>query len=189
MLQLRKAGGYVAKIMKISALSSALLTLLFIVLYTNAPSSLLFTLAITFAVTAYHFIMRLLVGLIINLLLHNRANYNAAWFRVSDLELRFYNKINVKKWKGRMGTYDPDSFDVKSHTWGEIAQATCQAELVHEVIILLSFLPLFAAIPFGAFPAFAITSVLAACFDAMFVMMQRYNRPRIIKLIRKEADL
>ncbi len=178
-----------AKIMKISALSSALLTLLLIILYINAPSSLLLTLAITFDVTAYHFIMRLFVGFIVNLLMHNKANYNAAWFRASDFELRLYKILKVKKWKGRMATYDPDSFDLKIHTWDEVAQATCQAEIVHEVIILLSFLPLLAAIPFGAFPAFVITSVLAACYDVMFVIMQRYNRPRIIKLIKKEADL
>jgi hypothetical protein len=30
-----------------------------------------------------------------------------------------------------------------------------------------------------------ITSFLAACFDLAFVIMQRYNRPRVIKLIRK----
>jgi hypothetical protein len=50
---------------------------------------------------------------------------------------------------------------------------------------LLSFLPLLAAIPFGAFPAFLITSLAAACFDTVFVIMQRFNRPRLIKLIQK----
>ena len=73
--------------------------------------------------------------------------------------------------------------DSKIHSWDEIAQAMCQAELVHEVIIILSFLPIFAAIPFGALPVFVITSILSAGFDAMFVIMQRYNRPRIMKLI------
>lgn len=84
-----------------------------------------------------------------------------------------------------MATYDPSCFDSKIHTWDEIAQAMCQAELVHELIILFSFLPIFTAIPFGALPIFVITSVLAACFDAMFVIMQRYNRPRVLKLIDK----
>ncbi len=178
-----------AKTMKISALVSALLTLLFIILYIIAPRSLLRILAITAGTTAYHFIMRLLVGYIINLLLHNKADYNAAWFKVSEFELRLYNKLRVKKWKGRMGTYDPGSFDAKIHSWEEIAGATCQAELVHEVIIILSFLPMLAAIAFGAFAAFAVTSVLAAGFDAIFVIMQRYNRPRIIKLISANQKL
>lgn len=28
---------------------------------------------------------------------------------------------------------------------------------------------------------------MAACYDGMFVVMQRYNRPRIIKLIEKHT--
>ena len=69
---------------------------------------------------------------------------------------------------------------VKTHTWDEIAQAMCQAELVHETIVILSFLPILAGIRFGAYPVFIITSVLAAAFDMMFVIMQRYNGPRIV---------
>ena len=53
------------------------------------------------------------------------------------------------------------------------------------LIIVFSFLPVFAAIPFGSLPVFVITSVLAACYDAIFVVMQRYNRPRIMRLIEK----
>ena len=60
----------------------------------------------------------------------------------------------------------------------------CQAEIVHEVIVVLSFLPLLAAIPFGAFPVFLITSLLAAMYDLTFVIMQRYNRPRILKYLQ-----
>ena len=85
-----------------------------------------------------------------------------------------------------MPTYNPAVFDPKLHSWEEIAQAMCQAELVHEIIVLLSFLPLLAAIPFGAFPVFLITSLLAALYDFSFVIMQRYNRPRIIRFIEKE---
>ena len=127
--------------------------------------------------------MRLLTGWTINRLLNNHVDYRRKWFRVSAVEQKLYQKLKVKKWKGKMATYDPGSFDRKIHSWDEIAQATCQAELVHEVIILFSFLPVFAAIPFGALPVFVITSILAAGFDAMFVVMQRYNRPRILKLV------
>lgn len=42
------------------------------------------------------------------------------------------------------------------------------------------------AITFGALAVFILTSVLAACYDAMFVVMQRYNRPRIVKLVEKK---
>ena len=87
-----------------------------------------------------------------------------------------------------MPTYDSSFFDSKAHSWEEIAQAMCQAEIVHEVIVVLSFLPILAYIPFGALGVFIITSLLSACFDMMFVIMQRYNRPRIIKLINKRRS-
>lgn len=172
-----------AKIMKRAAVGFVCLTLLCAGLYIYINNSLVFGLLITFATTAYHFVMRLLVGTTINLLLHNRVAYGKAWFRVSDREQRLYEKLQVKKWKGKMGTYDPDAVDIKKHAWSEIVQATCQAEIVHEVIMVLSLVPVLAAIPFGALPVFVITSLLAACVDAMFVAMQRYNRPRLLKLM------
>jgi hypothetical protein len=175
-----------AKRMNILAILSALTAFLSAVVYHNTQSDWAFAWMITFATTAYHFLMRLLTGSAIHLLLRNRVDYRRRWFRVSTAEQRFYNKLHVKKWKAGMGTYDPKAFDSSIHTWDEIAQATCQAELVHEAIILLSFLPVLAAIPFGALPVFVITSLLSAGFDALFVIMQRYNRPRILLLIEKQ---
>lgn len=56
-----------------------------------------------------------------------------------------------------MPTYDQALFDPKLHSWEEIAKAVCQAELVHEVNIAVSFVPLFFAIWVGGFPVFLIT--------------------------------
>ncbi len=176
-----------AKKMKQMTWISVLLTVIFIVWHRNTENDMILTLAITFGTISYHLGMRLLIGSGINLLLNNRVDYRKSWFRVSSVEEKLYKTIKVKKWKGKMATYDPSCFDSKIHSWDEIAQAMCQAELVHELIIVFSFLPIFAAVPFGALPVFVITSVLAACLDAMFVIMQRYNRPRIIKLM-EHAD-
>jgi len=173
-----------AKKMKAIALFSTLITMFCAVLYMNTENDLALTLMITFGTISYHFIMRLLTGFFINLLLNNHVDYQARWFQVSAVEQKLYKKLKVKKWKGKMFTYDPNCFDSKLHSWDEIAQAMCQAELVHELIIILSFVPIFASIPFGALSVFVITSALAACFDAMFVIIQRFNRPRIIKLIK-----
>lgn len=173
-----------AKKMKLLALITTAITIFCIALYRNNGNEVLLTWAIIFGTTSYHLIMRLLVGFSINLLLDNQVDYRKRWFQVSDAEKKFYRKIKVKKWKGRMPTYDMSCFDNRLHTWDEIAQAMCQAELVHEVIIILSFLPILAAIPFGALFVFVFTSILSAGYDAMFVMMQRYNRPRIVKMIR-----
>ena len=155
------------------------------VLFVNFEADILFSLAITFGTIAYHFAMRLLVGGIVNMIMDNKADYNKKWYQLRPFEEKLYKKLKVKNWKKKMPTYEPELFDVKKHTFDEIAQAMCQAEVVHEVIAVLSFLPLFTVPVFGSFTVFLITSVLAACLDTSFVMMQRYNRPRIIKLIKK----
>ena len=177
------------KIMKRMALFSAAITILCTAFHLYTGEGIALTLAVTFGTTSYHFIMRLLVGFSVNLLLDNHVDYQRRWFRMSAAEQKLYRKIRVKKWKGRMATYDPSCFDSRIHTWDEIAQAMCQAELVHELIVVFSFVPVFASIPFGALPVFVVTSVLSACYDAMFVIMQRYNRPRIIKLIERQGNL
>ena len=88
--------------------------------------------------------------------------------------------------KRRRPTYDNALFDPRLHTWDEVAQAMCQAELVHETIALLSFLPIAAGLRFGAYPVFIVTSVLSAGYDLLFVMMQRYNRQRIMVLLERK---
>ena len=174
-----------AKIMKSAAVLSFVLTAAFTGLYfKNCAWALSF--AITFGTFFYHFAMRLLVGHLANRRMRNRADYRKPWYQLRPFEAKLYKQLKVKKWKANMPTYDPSTFDPKQHSWNEIAQAMCQAEIVHEIIIILSFLPLFAAIPFGAFPVFLITSLLAAAYDLSFVIIQRYNRPRILKLIEKE---
>ena len=141
-----------AKKMKQIALFAVAITIGCVVLYIDTENGLYLTLAITFGTISYHFIMRLFVGCFIDLLLHNHVDHRKRWFQVSAAEQSMYKKIKVKMWKEKMATYDPDSFDCSIHTWDEIAQAMCQAELVHEVIVVLSFIPIFAASPYGAVP-------------------------------------
>ena len=139
--------------------------------------------AITFGTFLYHFAMRLLVGYTVDYFKGNKADYTKKWYQLRPFEVSLYRSVKVKKWKGKMPTFDPSVFDPRLHSWDEIAQAMCQAELVHEIIIVLSFLPLLAAIPFGSFGVFLITSLLAAGYDLCFVIMQRFNRPRVLKCV------
>ena len=59
-----------------------------------------------------------------------------------------------------MATFDPTLFDPALHSWEEIAQAMCQAELVHVVIVVLSFVPLAFVPLFGVFPVFFVERVV-----------------------------
>lgn len=164
---------------------SLVVFLVFTILNICFPSGILLTLSITFGTIFYHFGMRLLVGAVVNKIMNNRADYTRKWYQVGKMEAQIYKVLNVKKWKGNMPTYDPDLFSLEKHTWDEIAQAMCQAEVVHEIICALSYLPIFAAGVFGELPVFVITSVLASIFDLSFVMIQRYNRSRIVRMIKK----
>lgn len=163
---------------------SVLVCIVSIIIYTQSGMDAVYSLAITFGTISYHFVMRLAVGLVIDKTMNNKADYTCKWFRCSKLEEKLYKRLKVKKWLKNIPTFRPEYFDRSKHSWDEIAQAMCQAEIVHEVIVLLSFVPIAFSIPFGALPVFIITSIAAALFDLMFVIVQRYNRPRIIRFIR-----
>ena len=173
-------------VMKSTAAATAILTAVLFTVHHFLPFQGILVAAITVFTTCYHFSMRLLVGFLVPKCIpqHNPGNF---FFRLYAFEPKLYSLLRVKKWKSNMPTYAPATFDPKLHSWEEIAQALCQAEIIHEVIAVLSFLPLLAAIPFGALGVFVITSVISALYDLSFVIMQRYNRPRILKLIKKES--
>ena len=150
------------------------------------PHPLLLASAITFGTTAYHFMMRLTVGAVMNLIFRNQIDSSAQWFQTRQCEDKLYEKWKVKQWKEKLPSYDPSLFSGKEHSLEEIAGAMCQAELVHEIIVLLSLIPLLFAIPFGSFMVFLLTSLAAAAFDSLFVIVQRYNRKRILHLARRK---
>ena len=163
-------------------------TVLLSAFYRNTGCAVLLPLAITFGTIAYHAVMRLLVGLVFRVVMRNQADCEKRCYHVGKFEMNVYEKLNIKRWKRRMPTYAPALFDPRRHTWEEIAQTMCQAELVHETIVVLSFLPIAAGGWFGAYPVFIVTSILAAGCDMLFVMMQRYNRQRIMALLKRKRE-
>lgn len=173
------------KSMKAITIIAILATIIFTILYRNTGNGGCLSMAITSGTITYHFVMRYVVAGIFRCVMHNHADLSKRWYQQKNWEKHFYQKLHVKQWKGKMPTYDPDSFNLKLHTPEEIAGAMCQAELSHEIIVVFSFLPLLTVPMFGAFWVFLITSTLAALLDLMFAIMQRYNRPRILKLCRK----
>lgn len=174
------------RVMKTITVFSFIITVITALLFICFDKDIFLTLAVSFGTTAYHFGMRLTVGTLYNTVMKNKADYTKKWYQIRSWENKLYKFLNVKAWKNKMPTYDPAAFSAKIHTWDEIAQAMCQSELVHETNIILSFLPVIAAKWFGSFYVFLITSVCGALYDSVFVVMQRYNRPRVIKLALKQ---
>lgn len=138
---------------------------------------------ITLGVALYHFVMRLCVGALINLIMKNKANPQNAWFREKSFERGLYKLLRVRRWRKYVPTYSPETFDPSVKTTEEIVGASCQAEVVHEIIMVLSLLPI-AFIPLlGGAAALIITSVLSMLFDSVFVILQRYNRPKLLRVM------
>ena len=161
---------------------SCFLCILSAVLYLYLDAGWLLSLAITFGTICYHFSMRLLVGTLIP----NRFDPKSRWFQLHKAEITLYKKMRVKYWKDHLPTYDPRLFSLQDNTLAGIVKNTCQAEVVHEVIIACSFLPIWACLIWGEFWVFATTSLVAAILDSVFVILQRYNRPRLMRLLEKQ---
>lgn len=151
----------------------------------KTESEFIETITITLGVTFYHFGMRVVVGFIIDILLHNQVDYQKIWFKINPFEAKVYELIKVKQWKKYMPTYSPESFDISKHSFEEVVMSGCQAEIVHEVIMVLSLMPVFLIYYYEAKIVFIFTSIVAALFDGIFVVIQRYNRPRLLKLMKR----
>lgn len=172
-----------------TAIGSGLLLLLFAVLYCFFGMSVFLSLAITSGTIFYHFVMRLVVGGVFHSIPLHRFQPEAWWFRSKKFEEKLYQCLKLKKWKVSMPTYNPEDFSLQLHTPVEIAQRTCESELVHTANTLLSFVPMLAVPIWGVFWVFLLTSAAAAAYDLVFVLMQRYNRPRLLRYASRRAPL
>lgn len=175
--------------MKKNMISMTLISLIVLLvsgaIYHFMRSKTFFSVAITFGTIFCHLAMRLAVGYFVDAKYHNRMDYTKKWFAERAFEQKLYKKLQVKKWKKWFPTFNPQDFDLKSNSVTEIIQVTCQAEIVHEINMVLSFVPVVFSIWFGSLGVFLLTSCAAFLFDSIFVIMQRYNRPRLLRLLKK----
>lgn len=170
----------------LAAITSAA-TMIFICAYLVFRWGWLLAAAISFGTTAYHFVMRLAVGYFLPKITNYDFDYQHPWFRPRSWEKAFYQKLRLRRWKGKLPTYAPGQFSLEENSLHRIIQNMCGAEVVHEIIMLLSFLPVFTIPLFGEPVVFWTTSVCAALFDSLFVMAQRYNRPRLVRLFQRKS--
>ena len=154
-------------------------------IYIFTKNQVIFSAAVTCGTTFYHLAMRLTAASLIDTMYHNRMDYTKKWFQERAFEKKLYKKLRVRKWKKRLPTLNPEDFDLKNRSLEEIIQVTCQAEIVHELIMPLSFVPVVFSLWFGSLGVFVVTSCLSCLFDSLFVIMQRYNRPRLMRLMKR----
>ena len=159
-------------------------TAVLIVVYWQTQADWVLSCAISVGTTLYHFVIRLLVGFLVPLCVR-KYDHSNWWFRPRKWENSLYRKLKVRKWKKNLPTFDPSQFSTETNTLSQIVQNMCQAELVHVVIVVLSFVPLAFVPLFGVFGVFLATSLASGLLDCVFIIVQRYNRPRLVRIIEK----
>ena len=167
---------------------SILLTLFFWWNYQRTKEDIYLTLFITLLTVSYHFLMRVIVGEVVTLIYQQRDfRYDCFWWKPHPFEHKMYRFLRVKRWKLHMITAKPEQFDIRKRTIEELLHNMTQAELVHEIIMVLSFVPIVLIHWFGAASVFILTSIVACLIDSIFVIMQRYNRPRVMRMRRRRS--
>ena len=154
--------------------------------YLNSENGVSLSLFVTFLTVSYHFLMRLAVGETVTVLCKNKKfDTGNFFFRERKFEPALYERLGVKRWKNKALTAKPEQFKVRKASLPDLVHNICQAEIVHALIAVLSFLPLFLIVPFGAPAVFILTSVFASLVDLKYVLIQRYNLPRAERLLEK----
>jgi len=131
----------------------------------------------------YHFWLRIIMGSVTR---RFPIRYTAWWFKERHFERRLYKLLRVRKWKGKVLTYDPGAFSLKQHSYEEVANAMAKAETDHWINELISLSTMFFPLLWGAPWLFISTGIVGMLFDMQFILVQRFHRPIIVRVIDKE---
>ena len=150
----------------------------------NKSKVVLWTGIVAFTIM-YHFWVRIIMGNV-SKLFKKYITYKGWLFKERKYEKKIYKILQVKRWKGKALTYNPESFSLKEHSLEEIANTMAKSEVDHWINEAISLSTLLFPICWGGFWAFFISAVFAMIFDSQFIIIQRYNRPRVDKLLEKQ---
>lgn len=141
--------------------------------------------SITFFTIMYHLWLRLIMGNVTKLF---HLKYTMWWYKERSFENNIYQALRVKSWKNKTLTYNPELFSLKDYSLDSIANTMCKAETDHEINVLISLSTLLFSLIWGQLWIFAITALAAIIFDSQFIFIQRYNRPRVVRLINRQKQ-
>ena len=151
----------------------------------NKNGAVLWT-GITAFTIMYHFGVRIIMGNV-SKLFKKHISYKQKWFKERKFEKKLYKILKVKNWKDKALTYNPESFSLENHSLDEIANTMAKSEVDHWINEAISVSTIFFSLIWGEFWIFLITALAAMIFDSQFIIIQRYNRPRIVKLIERKS--
>ena len=135
----------------------------------------------------YHFWVRIIMGNV-SKLFKKHIDYKQWWFKEKKFEKRLYEILHVKDWKGKALTYNPESFSLKEHSLEEIVDTMTKSEVDHWINEVISLSTLLFSLMWGELWAFLISAIVAMIFDSQFIIIQRYNRPRIVRILEKSNE-
>lgn len=103
------------------------------------------------------------------------------YFSQFKWEEKFFEKIKIKKWKDKLPTYQNKHFSFTHRTPQQILWTTIHSENVHIFLFFASFIPITLGIFVGHFAVLIPLSIFMALLHIPFALVQRYNRPRLLK--------
>ncbi len=160
----------------------AVLGVIFLISHLHHDNRYSFTCFITFLTCFYHFAYRLLIDAIMPHQL-GKKSFKNKWFTIRGFEASIFKLLRVKRWKEKLPNLLPSVKNNTDFSSDELLCQTCRTELVHELDILLSFVPFFASLAYGSHEwLFLLTGLFTAAFDLGFVIFHRHFRTRLIKL-------
>lgn len=161
----------------------------FFKLFVDNHNDVCLFLGILFMTLSYHLIIRLVIGTFCDGALEDGIDPDNHWFADSDAEQALYRVIAVKTWKDKIPLPDAWKFSIKRRSLEDIIMESCRTEIVHEIGTIASLFAVLLTIPFGYLWFFILTSVIGGLFDLGFVIVQRYNRPRLMRTAAKKRML
>ncbi|MDR2717616.1 MAG: hypothetical protein LBB89_06085 [Treponema sp.] len=124
-------------------------------------------------------------------------NNKRKFFIVSEKEILFYKKIRLPKWKDKLPQYNKGfnkrnlSNEISKEYLELFINVTCQAEMVHYIIIPLGYFSVFFTLltnkPEYWFFIFILIATFIGVCNMAFSFIQRYNRFRLEKLLLKRG--
>ena len=122
-------------------------------------------------------------------------NKKKKFFIVSEKEIKFYKIILLPKWKDKLPQYNKGfnkrnlSNKLSTEYLELFINVTCQAEMVHYLIIPLGFFSVFFSLLTNnqKIWIFILIAAFIGVCNLLFSFIQRYNRFRLNKLLIKKT--
>lgn len=153
-------------------------------------TSIFKTITVTLGVLLFHFAMRLFVNWFFKSMKGRPWNHTNKWFRERNYERGLFKVLRVASWKNHIPDYNPEDFDQKQKKLSKMISNSCREEVTHIVMIIANFLPILLPISLSGVNFWLLfwLSVLGGIIDLMFILKQRYNRPRMVKAFHSQES-